>query len=724
MSQLFGEKSILSKLMATENIAVEQKAVKTASFNLKTRVLTIPNFKEEVSAEILDVLFSHEISHALHTPHDEWTAAIKEHELPHSILNVVEDARIEKLIKKKYPGLRPSYVKGYNELIEKEFFGIDVKEGNLDKFNFLDKINIFYKIGHVRNFDYNFCEVKQSFIDEIAKLETFKQVVDLSKRLYEFLKEELEKNNEDSFSEFDLNDLSFDFDSDAENGGGQDSSQIPISVGSSGEYLGGDAEGQSSGKYSHKKQSQIESLIDKIFKENEEYLFSDEEVVYYDVPDIDPNEVIVDYKELITKFSEHFLSYSSRSFVEFPKTNFYNFRKSNSGVVNYLVKEFELKKNAIRLKKTRLGKSGDLCNKKLFSYKVSDDLFRRLNIVEDGKSHGLLFYIDWSGSMDCYINETIRQLLNLIMFCQKVNIPYEVYAFSSQYCDEQYKVVETFKQNHSTDDKIYLNIMDVKLLNIFSSRMTKSQFINMANLLLGYNGYIFAMENNVDDIYGSGEFIPYWFRLGNTPLNSAVLNAVNISNAFKAKNKLQIVNNVFLTDGESNASDFIDTRIDTREENWFESFSFFSKSRKIIRYEKYKQYLTVPRKICFGYREERFFETKCFLDLFKKCVNSNVVGFYIIPNKELKKVLNDINIPESKAEVLKSMFTKSGSIVVDSAGYDEYYMIKSSSLKIQSNDIEIDGSLTAKAIAKTFTKQLTRKFDNRVILKKFISLIS
>ena len=92
-------KSNLAKLLATENISVEHKKVKTAYFDLKHRLLVVPIWKE-MNKDILDLLLSHEIGHALFTDMKEWQIAVDEEKIPHSFLNVIEDARIEKLVKK------------------------------------------------------------------------------------------------------------------------------------------------------------------------------------------------------------------------------------------------------------------------------------------------------------------------------------------------------------------------------------------------------------------------------------------------------------------------------------------------------------------------------------------------------------------------------------------------------------------------------------------------
>lgn len=41
----------------------------------------------------------------------------------------------------------------------------------------------------------------------------------------------------------------------------------------------------------------------------------------------------------------------------------------------------------------------------------------------------MIMLLDWSGSMCDLMNKTVHQLCNLVWFCQKINIPFEVYLF-------------------------------------------------------------------------------------------------------------------------------------------------------------------------------------------------------------------------------------------------------------------------------------------------------
>ena len=63
------QKSVLAKLLATENVSVEHQKVQTASFDLKNRKIILPIWND-MSNELYNLLIGHEVSHALNTPLD------------------------------------------------------------------------------------------------------------------------------------------------------------------------------------------------------------------------------------------------------------------------------------------------------------------------------------------------------------------------------------------------------------------------------------------------------------------------------------------------------------------------------------------------------------------------------------------------------------------------------------------------------------------------------
>ena len=129
------QKDNLAKLLAKENLTIVHRKVPTAYFDLKNRLLCCPILKEDISSELYDLFMGHEVSHALNTPYEGVHSAVTKNRTLKGYLNVVEDVRIERMIKDTYPGLRKSFFKAYNELMDIDFFGI--KEKNLQELSLI-----------------------------------------------------------------------------------------------------------------------------------------------------------------------------------------------------------------------------------------------------------------------------------------------------------------------------------------------------------------------------------------------------------------------------------------------------------------------------------------------------------------------------------------------------------------------------------------------------------
>ena len=128
-------KGTLAKLLATENLIVEHRVVETASFDVDRRVLVLPIW--DVTDRVYNMLVGHEVGHALYTPNTDWGDLT----VPKSYINITEDARIEKLMKRKFPGLAKDFFEGYKRLNEDDFFSVaDIDLGAL---NLIDRVNLF-----------------------------------------------------------------------------------------------------------------------------------------------------------------------------------------------------------------------------------------------------------------------------------------------------------------------------------------------------------------------------------------------------------------------------------------------------------------------------------------------------------------------------------------------------------------------------------------------------
>ena len=185
-------KSQLAKLLATEDLVVEHKKVETACFNVHTRVLTLPMW-EKASSVVYDMLVGHEVGHALYTPDEDWTLKVQ---IPPQFVNVVEDARIEKMMKRRYPGLSKTFYRGYDQLSRDDFFKLE--DEDISTFSLADRINLYFKIGSFVDIVFENLE-ESNLVKKVADAETFDDVLKVSEELYKYCKEQQEKETKIQF---------------------------------------------------------------------------------------------------------------------------------------------------------------------------------------------------------------------------------------------------------------------------------------------------------------------------------------------------------------------------------------------------------------------------------------------------------------------------------------------------------------------------------------------
>ena len=196
MSDILREqKSILAKLMASENISVRHAKVPTAGFNPQTRTLILPILKE-MEGDVYDLFVCHEVGHALNTPAKGWHSVIEEKGPNYKgFLNIVEDARIEKLIKRKFAGAGKAMAKGYKVLVhDRDFFGLKQYNIDINSASLIDKLNIHFKGGPLENVQ--FTEAEKPFVEKMEELETWEDVEKLTAELWTYA----EDNEEDELT--------------------------------------------------------------------------------------------------------------------------------------------------------------------------------------------------------------------------------------------------------------------------------------------------------------------------------------------------------------------------------------------------------------------------------------------------------------------------------------------------------------------------------------------
>ena len=172
-------KGTLARLLATENLTVEHKQCDTASFDVDSRVLSLPLWV--VSNTVYDLLLGHEVGHALFTPKEDWDAIAGT--IPKSYINIVEDARIEKMMKRKFAGLRKDFYNGYRELNDQDFFG--VADRDINSLKLIDRINLHFKIGIVNaTAPIEFTPEEQVLVDRVEQAESFADALSVACLLY------------------------------------------------------------------------------------------------------------------------------------------------------------------------------------------------------------------------------------------------------------------------------------------------------------------------------------------------------------------------------------------------------------------------------------------------------------------------------------------------------------------------------------------------------------
>ena len=276
--------------------------------------------------------------------------------------------------------------------------------------------------------------------------------------------------------------------------------------------------------------------------------------VYATIPKVN-DKIIIDYKSILEQCKKHYSvdnKYSESKFITATKSEVTKLQQDSKKVVSYMVKEFEMKKSADLYKRATVSKTGTLNMGALHTYQFNEDLFAKVTTMPGATNHGLVMFFDWSGSMQYNLTQTLKQLYNLVWFCDRVKIPYRVYAFSDSYGRmPSYSRVES-DNNIVTQDvnqKSDLNVSGFRLLEMFSDKMKKTEQSDAMHYWYMMGEYYGNYRNWRDGGYPMSP--PYNLHLGGTPLNHAIVAAMSIIPKFKNDNGIQKVNAVFLTDGVS-----------------------------------------------------------------------------------------------------------------------------------------------------------------------------
>ena len=705
-------KGNLARLLATENLIVEHRRVSTASFDVDRRVLTLPNW-DRASGVVYDMLVGHEVGHALFTPNEDWRGMF---DCPKDFVNVIEDARIEKLMKRKYPGLRKSFSCGYSELNSQDFFGIE--GADFDTFSLIDRINLHFKIGAAAMIPFSIEE--KVFVARTDVAETFDEVCQIAVDVYNFSKNEKvqEPEKEDLPAPQQEQGEGENESIDAEQSE-QQSEEMTQEEAELREYDDELDDGDESTPEEDVSETQ-RSFNDAAEELTDRY---SSDPVYVEIPDsVDLPTYIADWTEVhdwIDENRNNFLNNDDgidrSDRYDFVDKSYKEFRKQSQKEVNYLVKEFECRKSADAYARSGQSKTGVLDTSKLHTYRYNEDLFKKVTVLPDGKNHGLLFLLDWSGSMSREIFATVKQLLNLTSFCKKVQIPFEVYAFTNEWYavrrakegkDNYLSDQEYYSSKECEQGKVFLHKDMFHLMNFVSSRSNSKDYERQC-LNLYREAFAYSYHIGYHTTPGVG--------LSGTPLNEAVVMMNYIIPEFKKQNDLQKVNLCILSDGESCQASY---------------------GRKY--YDEYKDVSYVrPRRFDYNVvlrdrQTGRVYSpasgwgqtTNMFIkQLRDRNPGVNVLGFRIMGGSGLSGFVSSYADIAHYDKVQKQWKKEKSAIIPFPKSYTALYVINNNSIE---SDVEFDVESGAKKgeISKAFKKMLKSKSTNKKLLNSFVEYVA
>jgi len=760
-------KSYLAKLLATEDLAIEHANVPTAAFDLKNRKIILPNWKD-MPGYVYDLLIGHEVGHGLVTPAEGWHDAVCDQGAGFkSFLNVIEDARNERLVKQRYPGLVKSFYKGYRFLFDKDFFGVADKDVNT--LPLIDRINLHYKIGSFLNVQ--FSDSEKEFLARIDSAEEWSDVVDIANDLYNGAMEDMEDQQqeqpapaagEDDSEEVEGQGSSMEMSDDAEDtddpteGDGQsgettgeesdDSSESAESTDSESDSQSDTEQSESDqpieSQSSQSSESPVEdgepmSQTDRSFRQNESRLLeSDSESVFtaYFPKFISRKHHVIpvsktwDFEFKLTK--NYYDEVSADEAKAYRKSLSDAFRSKNKSSINQLVMQFEMKRKASELRKAQVHNTGKLNEDKLWAYKLTEDLFLSNTVTPSGKNHGMFMILDMSGSMAQHMAGTIEQLLIQVSFCKKVGIPFDVYGFV---CGMDMR--EGVRQSNS-ENEICIN-PGTGMIQLITSESSPSDYKKQFESLLIYadtwaNYGSRWRSNRHNGCLANYADLPRHLSLGSTPLAGAMIIATDLAKEFKDRNRVEVLNTIVLSDG-GNTDEYEIWGDNIRDDGWRNRKSVFA-TKLILKRGTTSVVVKQPAAVYQSrYRIGKEMSLLAGIAMFKKVTGSRMVNFWITSKKrgDVKNAYNWVTLNPYQWDtaefdaVYKSTWLKKDYLPLDSAwGYDQAFLIKGGSdLKIDDAELEVKSEKKSD-ILRGFRQFQSKKTNSRHFINRFIDMVA
>jgi len=749
-SNLQTSKSILAKLLASENITVSHQNVKTAYFDLKNRTMVLPVWKD-MDGDLYDLLTGHEVGHALNTPEQGWHDAVKEGDSKKfkDFLNVIEDARIEKLVKRKFPGLSKSFARAYASLYERDFFGIKKLE-DLSKLNLIDRINLRFKMGAHVVVEFN--DFERDIVREVEAAETWDHVYDIARRVYEYTKQneqdkvqnlqdlqeqmqnESQQDQEDSGEFDDVDDDSdyeddidgnddSDIDEESDGTDAEDSLDQTDSEESDNEEDADDNQYSSGGDTPEEDDDEPQSVTDRSFRQREQELVNETGKIFmYELPDAVLENIILPNTEVVNdletffraqvadtdrRYGHHGIAYDTvvQKCVR-------KFNTNNKKVIMHILKEFEMRKKASEYARTQTARTGELNMNVLHKYRFSNDLFKKITVVPKGKNHGFIMFVDMSGSMSDILRNTIEQMLVLASFCKLAKVPFEVYGFSDDsYGNKKLRGMMTkdrFVSNRAVDMTMSNSWFHLK--HLIGSSLSPVQYrraFNAMCVIANEYGRCHDYYSNNDNDHGNWRYD--WdtsgFGLNGTPFLETLLASRGIITAFQNKHQLDVCNVVYLTDGEG-GNNLSYPLMDVNS-------GFYDDRRKSVVYLIDKK---TKKKVKLLNNQMQPAITELVADV----TGCKHIGFYVGNKKSIQRDVKYLvaNKSHPEQDAARKCFREHNYLIVDRLGYDKYFYVALPNSNIVDDKLVITNDMNKNKMAREFSKNVSSKKSNRLLLTK------
>jgi len=693
--------SIFARALATENLSFSfDPTAETASFDVKQRHLVMPVWK--VSETVQTMLIAHEISHALWTPYEQSEAILDAAEkqgynktLLQRIANVVEDVRIEKLMKEKYPGTRRDFFLGYKEIVDTDLFGfskMDIPNAAL-----INRLNLHFKWGVQGFLDVPFSADEQQFVDMIDSVETFPEVYDVAKRLYDHPSMQGVRQQMES----------------QQVGGNPQPGE--------GKKVAGDG---------------VTDFMEGIGKKDGEMYPTP---VLTISPVMDMNKAILTTDFLLSQFEQH--NGDNRLNMD----NYRKFVKDSDAFVRQLASQFDRRKAADEIRRERPKQTGMLNLDRLHQYRTHDDLFISKIVKQEGKNHGIVFLLDFSGSMGMRMSDALLQVFQLVWFCEKVKIPFEVFGFTDVHpstligWDEYQRQVREAEKRGGDFDREFGHATAInpkpstveyglcRLMNLASSRDDAAK----RERLLAY-----IYESLIADTHHIGA--PGCLSLHGTPTVEAAAIASQFMQEWVKAQNIQIPTFMLVTDGQPNGVYVTDPNLSGHNYHYVNEQGVLTVMNEI--------YGTGHRFDLSAYHGHNLsnITLSAILDSMRTKLNARIVGMYVggntltesefaqfcLSNNE-RKELSNISYQDRLTTIASARFEaaregyKEGAIVCHPEafpGFDSFFLCKTP--KIVKDDDAIAQSGTFAKIKNTFVKTMAKRSVSRVFLTRYVDIVA